>query len=67
MSIVKKFSIRTKGYSDIIDITNNVQDIISKYAKSDTGIVNIFCPGSTGGITTIEYEPGLVKDIKRYL
>ncbi len=67
MSIVKKFSIRTKGYSDIIDITNNVQDIISKYAKSDTGIVNIFCPGSTGGITTIEYEPGLVKDIKTYL
>ncbi|MBD3218657.1 MAG: YjbQ family protein, partial [candidate division Zixibacteria bacterium] len=28
---------------------------------------NIFCPGSTGGITTIEYEPGLQKDLPEFM
>ena len=56
------FSISTKGNSDIIDITNKVQDIIQK-SKVDSGIVNVFVIGSTAGITTIEYEPGLVKDL----
>jgi secondary thiamine-phosphate synthase enzyme len=62
MVYTESFQIRTRGYTDIIDITNNIESIVKK-AKIKNGIVNIFCPGSTGGITTIEYEPGLLKDI----
>ena len=53
------FSIRTQGHTDVIDITADV----ARFAKG-TGQVTVFVPGSTAGITTIEYEPGLVKDIK---
>lgn len=46
---------------DLVDITEMVEDKIEK-SNMDSGIVNIFVPGSTGSITTIEYEPNLVKD-----
>ncbi len=59
-------TLKTNGYTDIIDITDKVENII-KNSSLKNGIVNIFCPGSTGGITTIEYEPNLVKDIKEEL
>jgi len=52
----------TRGEVDIIDITEEIQEKITK-SKIKNGIVCIFVPGSTGGITTIEYEPGLKKDI----
>lgn len=55
------FTISTKGNCDILDITNNVADIISN-AKFREGNALIFVVGSTAGITTIEYEPGLLKD-----
>jgi len=55
------FTIQTKGNCDIIDITGEVERFIS-----DSGFVEgsalIFAGGSTAGITTIEYEPGLLKD-----
>ncbi len=62
----KYFSIQTRGYSDIKDITNAVQDIISKSGIKN-GLVNIFAVGSTASITTIEYEPALVEDVKEHL
>jgi secondary thiamine-phosphate synthase enzyme len=58
--------VRTRGQFDIIDITDAVRNIAGESGISD-GIVNIFCAGSTGAITTIEYEPGLKADIKDYL
>ena len=58
-----QFSIKTKGFSDIHDITAKVQDIIRKSGITD-GLVNIFSVGSTASITTIEYEPALVDDMK---
>ena len=61
-----KFSISTKGFNDIIDITDDVAQIVEK-SKIKDGICLIFCPGSTCGITTIEYESGLVEDLKRVL
>lgn len=67
MAVIKKITIKTNGYTDVVDITPEVIKIIEKYAEYDAGLVNIFCPGSTGGITTIEYEPGLISDIKKYL
>ncbi len=54
-------SISTKGFNDIIDITNQVENLIVK-SKFVEGNALIFVPGATAGVTTIEYEPGLVKD-----
>ena len=56
----------TNGEVDIIDITADVQDLVSK-SKIKDGIVCIFVPGSTGTVTSIEYEPGLMKDLPKAL
>ncbi|MEM2088372.1 MAG: secondary thiamine-phosphate synthase enzyme YjbQ [Thermoproteota archaeon] len=61
-----ELGIRTKGESDIVDVTDEIERIISK-AGIRNGIVNIFVPGSTGAVTTIEYEPGLLKDLPNAL
>jgi len=61
-----KFKISTKGFTDIIDITDKVSKII-RDSKAKEGICLISSPGSTCGITTIEYEAGLIKDLKRAL
>ncbi|RJP72286.1 MAG: YjbQ family protein [Ignavibacteriales bacterium] len=53
---------QTKGYNDIIDITAEVQEIISDSGFTE-GSVLLFVVGSTGALTTIEYEPGLKKDL----
>ena len=58
-SFLDTFCLQTR-VGDIINITEQVQKCVSKSPITD-GIVNIFMPGSTGGITTIEFEPGLVK------
>ena len=58
--------LRTKGFTDISDITSEVESIIKKSGIHD-GIVNISCPGSTAGITTIEYESGAITDLKKIL
>ncbi len=60
------FSIQTKGFSDIKDITGKVQDIVLK-SKIRNGLVNIFAVGSTASITTVEYEPALVEDLREQL
>ncbi|MDQ7780974.1 MAG: secondary thiamine-phosphate synthase enzyme YjbQ [Planctomycetota bacterium] len=54
---------RAQGNCDVVDITTRVADCI-RSAEVQNGIVVIFVPGSTGGLTTVEYEPGLVKDLK---
>ena len=59
----KEFTIDTKGFSDIHDVTGRVQDIVSKSGISN-GLVNIFAVGSTASITTIEYEPALTADMQ---
>ena len=63
MVISKDISIRSKGETDIIDITAEIVGILKK-ACLKNGIVNIFVPGATGAITTVEYEPGLIDDLK---
>ncbi|MCH8902771.1 MAG: YjbQ family protein [Bacteroidetes bacterium] len=50
----------TKGRTDIIDITKGVQTIITESGFVE-GKASLFAVGSTGSITTVEYEPGLVK------
>jgi len=57
----KHLELRTEAENDIVDITGVVQQAIEE-SRLDTGVVVVFVPGSTAAITTIEFEPGLVKD-----
>ena len=59
-------SLSTKGHTDILDITPELKQTLQK-SGIENGTVTVFVPGSTGGLTTIEYEPGLVKDIPEAL
>lgn len=61
-----RFTLSTKGFNDIIDITERVSEAVEKAGKKE-GICLVSCPGSTCGITTIEYEDGLIEDLKRAL
>jgi secondary thiamine-phosphate synthase enzyme len=56
----------TLGGVQIIDITNHVQELLTKSNLND-GLATVFVPGSTASVTTIEYEPGLIADIKKAL
>jgi secondary thiamine-phosphate synthase enzyme len=66
MILTEKISIGTNGYCDIIDITPQLLSILKNQLIAN-GLVTIFCPGSTGAITTIEYEPGVLQDLKNAL
>ena len=58
--------IHTKGFGDIVDMTPQVRSIIRDASMTD-GLVTVFCPGSTGAVTTVEYESGVLQDLKRAL
>ncbi len=58
-------SLKSKGDCDIINITNKIKDIV-KENNFKEGNALIFVPGSTAGITTIEYEPGLLHDYPNF-
>lgn len=64
MIVSDVISIGTKGFSDILDITPSVMAIVGK-SKIRDGVVTIFCSGSTGAVTTIEYETGVLEDLKK--
>ncbi len=67
MTIISdKFTINTNGFTDIIDITSHVQTRVQKTGQKD-GLVHVYVAGSTAAITTIEYEPGLLKDLPEAL
>jgi secondary thiamine-phosphate synthase enzyme len=57
-------SLSTKGFTDILDITDKVAASVAK-TDIQNGIVNVFCSGSTGSITTVEYESGVINDLKK--
>ena len=63
MVINKTIKLKSKGETDIIDITSEVADCVVG-SKVKDGIVTVFVSGSTAGLTTIEYEPGLVQDLQ---
>ena len=63
MAFENGFVIETKGRTDILDITPKVERAVSK-SGVHSGIVLVFTPGSTAGLTTIEYEPGAISDLK---
>ncbi|MCF7741009.1 MAG: secondary thiamine-phosphate synthase enzyme YjbQ [Candidatus Marinimicrobia bacterium] len=62
----QQIQFQTKGFSDIKNITDQVKDVVMS-SEIDNGIVSISVIGSTASITTIEYEPNLVKDMQEQL
>ena len=64
MSVVtREISLHTKGHSHVVDITPYIYTELETCRIKD-GLVAIFVPGSTGALTTIEYEKGVVSDLK---
>ena len=63
MAFEDGFVVETKGFTDVLDITPQVERAVSA-SGVQSGIVLAFTPGSTAGLTTIEYEPGAVADLK---
>jgi secondary thiamine-phosphate synthase enzyme len=66
MVLTRELQLSTRGGYDVRDITADVVRAV-KESKLMTGTVTIFCPGSTGGLTTIEFEDGVVEDLRQVL
>ena len=64
--ITDRFNINTKGFTDIIDITSQITDLTKKHDIKNAN-AHIYVIGSTASITTLEYEPGLIKDLPEAL
>jgi len=60
--ITKQLSLNTRGEGDMLDVTRNVAEAVGE-SNLKNGIVTVFVPGSTGALTTIEFEPGLLMDL----
>ena len=65
-AFTRTISLDSRGSNDIIDITRQVAEIVAA-GPVEEGIVTVFVPGSTASITTIEHEPGLLRDLPRAL
>jgi secondary thiamine-phosphate synthase enzyme len=60
----KTIQVSTQGFCDVVDITRKVESALES-VKIGRGVVTIFVPGSTAGLTTLEYEAGCVEDLKQ--
>jgi secondary thiamine-phosphate synthase enzyme len=58
-----RIQLNTKGFNDVIDITGPVDEAVRE-SELTNGTVTVFIPGSTAGVTTLEYESGAVHDLK---
>ncbi len=58
----RTIALSTKGHGDIADITRQVAAAVEASGVTN-GVVTVFVPGSTGALTTVEYEPGLIADL----
>ena len=63
MVVTKKISLQTKGNCDITNITPQVEQYLAE-TEVNNGTVTLFVVGSTAGISTIEFEPGLLSDFQ---
>ncbi len=65
MSVITgTLELRTRGDADIRDITAEVTDLLRQSGLRN-GILTVFTPSSTSAITTIEYESGCLRDLRR--
>jgi secondary thiamine-phosphate synthase enzyme len=60
------FSVNTQGMCDLKEVTDRVAQAIDDSGVTD-GIVTVFVPGATAGVTTIEYEPGAIRDFQDFV
>lgn len=63
MVVTREITLNTRGECDIIDITPDIEQEVAK-AGMAKGVVTIFVAGSTAGLTTIEFEPGVLADLQ---
>ncbi|AIG97617.1 MULTISPECIES: secondary thiamine-phosphate synthase enzyme YjbQ [Archaeoglobus] len=64
--MIKEIEVELDGFGDMADITPEVEKFV-KESSVESGAVLVFSVGSTGAVTTIEYEPGLKKDLPRIM
>lgn len=62
--ITANISLHTRGNTDILDITEQVAGSL-RTSGLRNGILTVFCPSSTSALTTVEYEPGCLADLRR--
>lgn len=62
-TVSTRIELDTRGDADVVDVTRLVRARIKESGLSN-GIGCVFVPGATGGVTTIEYEPGCVADLR---
>jgi secondary thiamine-phosphate synthase enzyme len=60
-----EIELSTEGFSSVYDLTDEVERFVAK--RDGSGLVNVFIPGSTASVTTIEYEEGCIRDLKNTL
>ena len=64
--VTRSFEVETASENEVVDMTGEVDRAVSGSGLSD-GLATVFVVGSTAAVTTMEYEPGLVKDLPRML
>ena len=64
--ITERFTVNTQGFTDIVDITQKVQNAVYRHSLQNAA-VNVYVAGSTVSITNIEFEPGLLVDLPEAL
>jgi len=62
----EQLRLRTRGHADIHDLTSNLERLLQESGLME-GLLTVFTPSSTSAVTTIEYEPGALEDLKRAL
>lgn len=60
--VTEEIHIETKGFADVVNLTPHVEKHVEQGALH-SGAITVFVPGSTAGITTIEYEAGALADL----
>ena len=66
MVFSERISLRTNGFGDVTDLTPRVAEAVRNSGMQE-GLATVFCPGSTGAVTTIEFESGVVRDLQKAL
>lgn len=61
--VTEHLYVRTKGTGDLVNITSDIARVLQRSGVKD-GTVTVFNIGSTAGIATFEFEPGMIKDVQ---
>lgn len=63
ISVCREFDLKSKGFTDIHDVTSQVRDIVAAEGLQE-GLATVFTPGATASVTAIEFENGAVADLR---